>query len=91
MTTTLTAAMPWHGAPEGADARWVGLLDLDTVQLDGSDLVLAGGADYTGARLLVREGGVVRGYLAARVVEGRIAGADLATGLAGLPPAEPAA
>mgnify|MGYP000847456772 FL=1 len=85
----LNPAMPSHGEPSGPDARWVGLVDL--ADLDPSDVLALAGADgYQVARLLIRDAGVVRGYVSLPIRDGAVDADRLRTAAAALPTPEPA-
>lgn len=83
----LAPAMPSKLQPDWAGARWVGSLDL--TQLNRHNLVHSiGSHGYTRARLLIREGARVRGFVDVAVRDGFIDRAELDREVSLLPAAE---
>lgn len=80
----LDPAMPGSGQPEWAGARWVGAIDSNALPRTGL-LRLNNSEGYQHARLLVRDGTVVRGFVDVRVDGGLVAAADLAVRIDALP------
>lgn len=87
-TLLLRAAMPHDAPPEWPHARWVGAVDVAEV-LPGRDIVLDDAAGYLRARLLVRDGACVRGFVDLPVTASRLDAAALLRDVARLPPARP--
>ena len=79
----LSPAMPHGGDPEWPSARWVGAVDVADVTSVRVRLRDSGG--YNHARLLVREGVHVRGFVDLPVDGGWIDGSQLAAEIALLP------
>lgn len=90
-TLTLAAAMPLHGTVDRDVATWVGLVE--TTDLAGASprVVLESGDQFDRARLLVRDHGSVRGYIAVPVVDGEADAAAIADAVGRLPAVPPAA
>jgi glycosyltransferase involved in cell wall biosynthesis len=84
-TLSLTLAMPLHGAVDRADATWVGLVETSALAVVPDRVVLESGELFDRARLLVRDGAAVRGYVSLPVAEGRLDPAALAVAVAELP------
>jgi cellulose synthase/poly-beta-1,6-N-acetylglucosamine synthase-like glycosyltransferase len=82
----LTPAMPGNGAPEWGAARWVGAVDSGTVPRTGA-IALRDSDGYHHARLLVREGAVVRGFIDVPMEGGRISATQVAENIEDLPAA----
>lgn len=87
ITLELSPAMPSNGRPQWPDARWVGTVD--TLALDAaSGLALGESVGFLHARLLVREGPRLRGFVDVGVRGGAVDGVELNAAIALLPPAE---
>ncbi|MGH8891127.1 MAG: glycosyltransferase family 2 protein [Acidothermaceae bacterium] len=69
-TQRLAPAMPIEAASSWANAMWVGSIDRGKISADG--VVLDGGAPYTAARILVRQGRVPCGFVHLPVRDGTI-------------------
>jgi GT2 family glycosyltransferase len=80
----LTPAMPLNGTPEWDAARWVGPLDGAQVP-DTGVIRLLDSAGYRHARLLVRDGVTVRGFIDVPVTAGSVSVADVHAAIARLP------
>lgn len=85
-TLELRAAMPNTAAPDWSEALWVGNLDTKTLG-DSERVQLREAGGYTRARLLVREGSAVRGFIELDASDGLIARVDLDRAVGALPPA----
>lgn len=84
MVTALEPAMPSAGAPEWPGARWVGAIDVRAIPTTGRvPLRCANG--YLRARLLVRDGAQVRGFVDVGIDSGTVDAAGLARAAAALP------
>ncbi|MCU1404343.1 MAG: hypothetical protein JWQ43_646 [Glaciihabitans sp.] len=83
----LAPAMPSNGRPDWPNARWVGALDSLSVSAHG-DVKLADSDGYLHARLLIREGSILRGFVDVPVSENMIDGAVLSQRISELPAAE---
>jgi GT2 family glycosyltransferase len=81
----LTPAMPVNGTPEWSAARWVGALDTSTMPAAGA-IVLRDSEGYQHARLLVRDGAEIRGFIDVPVVDGRVDAARVGEEVVRLPP-----
>ncbi len=81
----LNPAMPSPAGPSGRDARWVGLVELADLDPAGTTLELAAADGYWLARLLIRDAGMVRGYVTLPITDGRVDLDDLRAAAAGLP------
>lgn len=81
----LNPAMPSPAGPSGRDARWVGLVELADLDPAATTLDLAAADGYWLARLLIRDAGVVRGYVTLPITDGRVDLAELRTRAARLP------
>ncbi|GAA2989749.1 GT2 family glycosyltransferase [Microbacterium terrae] len=90
-TLTLPLAMPLHGAVDRDVATWVGLVEASDLAGAPERIVLESGDLFDRARLLVRDHGSVRGYIAVPVVGGEADAAAVATAAEGLPAIPPAA
>lgn len=88
-TLGLPLAMPLHGAVDRADATWVGLVDVADAQTAGGRVALEAGELFDRARLIVRDGGSIRGYVTLPVSEGSVDAEDLLAAITGLPPVAP--
>lgn len=84
----LVPAMESLSAPEWPGARWIGTVDLETVPAR-QPLRLHQHQGYTRARLLVREGAAVRGFVDVGISEGSVDPAALRDAVAALPPRIP--
>lgn len=87
---TLRPAMPLEGAVEPHRSTWVGAVDVADADA-ASIVVLDDSSDFDRARLLVREGRAVRGYVALPILDGAVDAASLRAAVDDLPPASPAA
>nr|WP_184240677.1 glycosyltransferase [Conyzicola lurida] len=82
--------MPSEGAPDSSRARWVGVVDENQVaaaSVSALPVVAVGGADYARARVLVRDGALVRGFVDVALTDGTIDPAELAAQTEALPAA----
>lgn len=87
-TLKLKAAMLSSHPPDWPGAMWVG--DLDTAALkDAEHICLQASAGYTRARLLVRDGAAVRGFIELEAPDGQISRSALDRAIATLPRAAP--
>jgi GT2 family glycosyltransferase len=77
--------MPRGGAPEWPSARWVGAVDV--AEVTSARIQLRESDGYNHARLLVRDGVSVRGFVDLAVDHGSVDGVDLAAEISLLPPA----
>lgn len=84
----LTPAMECLTFPEWSGARWIGLIDLDVTPVD-QPLRLLHHEGYERARLLVRQGTTVRGFVDVEILRGSLEPAVLKEAIAGLPTAAP--
>lgn len=83
----LAPAMPTSGPPEWKDARWVGAID--SAFFPGATVVRLGDSEgYRYARLLVRDGATVRGFIDVPVDNGRVMASDVAAKIRSLPAAK---
>lgn len=80
----LCPAMSAEVPPEWSDARWVGTVDLAAVA-DASEIRLRDHAGYRRARLLVRSGDAVRGFVDIEAPDGVVDRRKLDRAVAGLP------
>ena len=84
----LVPAMGSEAVPDWAGARWVGAVDLE--RLSGySQLRLQDSLGYHRARLLVRNGAAVRGFIDVEATDGSLALSDVEAAAAQLPEAAP--
>ncbi len=82
----LQRPMPSYAPPEWDSAVWVGTVDESVLEHPESDLLhLDDAAGYRQARLLVRSGRRVRGFVEGRIVDGALAIEPLALQLWGIP------
>ncbi|MDQ0755119.1 glycosyltransferase family 2 protein [Arthrobacter sp. B3I4] len=82
----LLPAMPSEAVPDWAGARWVGAVDLES--LNGySQLRLQESLGYSRARLLVRNGAAVRGFIELDATDGSLARSQVEAAAAELPAA----
>jgi GT2 family glycosyltransferase len=80
----LVPAMPSHVPPDWSGARWIGALDL--ASLSGhTHLKLQNHTGYGRARLLVREGAAVRGFVDVEIHQGLLDRRVLESAVAALP------
>lgn len=84
----LRPAMPVQGDVDRASAIWVGAIDTRDVAGAAARLDLRGAEGFDRARLLVREGDAVRGYVTLPVHDGSVSTAALAATFDDLPHAE---
>lgn len=84
----LAPAMESAGRPDWAGARWIGAVDLDCLA-DHTQLQLLNHAGYHRARLLVRQGTAVRGFVDVEAPRGIVQRGVLEKAAAGLPAPEP--
>jgi GT2 family glycosyltransferase len=84
----LAPAMESAGRPDWSGARWIGAVDLDCLA-DHTQLQLLNHAGYHRARLLVRQGTAVRGFVDVEAPRGMVQRGVLETAAAGLPAPEP--
>ncbi len=87
----LTRPMSSPVAPDWDGAQWVGQLEDTAADPDpaaGAVLALDGAGGYRRARLLIRHGGAVRGFVGAEIVDGAVSVAELAAAVAALPAVE---
>lgn len=82
----LEPAMPPSGPPEWDNARWVGSIDSASLPRTGT-LTLGRSEGYHHARLLVRDGTTVRGFVDVSVLDGQVKAADVAVRTDALPAA----
>jgi GT2 family glycosyltransferase len=87
ITLEIAPAMPSNGAPEWPDARWVGTIDATAVAESG-DIRLHAAEGYSRARLLIRDGSVVRGFVDVAIRDGIVDAPSLAAQIAQLPAAD---
>lgn len=80
-------AMPGYCRPQWSAGRWVGSLDLSLLA-NHDALDLRDSAGYVRARLLVRDGSAVRGFIDVGVLNGRANCAEVLEEVAALPPVE---
>ncbi|WP_374977592.1 glycosyltransferase family 2 protein [Microbacterium trichothecenolyticum] len=90
-TLTLPLAMPLHGMVDRNVATWVGLVEASDLAGAPQRLVLESGDQFDRARLLVRDHGSVRGYIAVPVVDGEADAASVVNAVDRLPATPPAA
>ncbi|MBC7725642.1 MAG: glycosyltransferase [Burkholderiaceae bacterium] len=76
--------------PEWPGARWVGGIDA-TSAAAGMQVTLRHADGYHHARLLVRDGASVRGFVDVAVVDGTVSGDELLAAISELPQSEPRA
>ncbi|WP_426989102.1 glycosyltransferase family 2 protein [Pseudarthrobacter sp. Y6] len=86
----LAPAMDSAAPPEWSGARWIGAVDLDRLS-DHTQLQLLNHAGYDRARLLVRQGTAVRGFVDVEATGGMLERAVLEEAVAGLPAVTPVA
>lgn len=84
----LDPAMECPTRPEWSGARWIGLVDLDLIPPD-QPLRLLHHEGYERARLLVRQGASVRGFVDVKILRGSLELTGLQEAVAGLPTAAP--
>ncbi|MET4591931.1 glycosyltransferase [Arthrobacter sp. 754] len=84
----LAPAMESAGWPDWSGARWIGAVDLDCLA-DHTQLQLLNHDGYHRARLLVRQGTAVRGFVDVEAPLGRVQRGVLEKAAAGLPAAAP--
>jgi len=84
----LAPAMESTGLPDWSGARWIGAVDLDCLS-DHTQLRLRNHAGYHRARLLVREGTTVRGFVDVEATAGVVQRGALEEAVACLPAAIP--
>ncbi|MFP3462264.1 glycosyltransferase [Arthrobacter globiformis] len=84
----LVQAMPSHVKPKWQGARWIGAIDIDCL-LGHAVLKLRNSEGYSRARLLVREGLSVRGFVDVQARGGILDRRALEAAAASLPAAEP--
>jgi len=89
-TITLPLAMPLHGAVDRDVATWVGLVEASDLAGAPQRIVLESGDRFDRARLLVRDHGSVRGYIAVPVVNGEADAAIIVNAADRLPAIPPA-
>lgn len=87
--TALEPAMSSAGVPEWPGARWVGTVDVRAFPVTGA-IPLNCADGYARARLLVREGAQVRGFVDVTITDGALDAGELARASAGLPATAPA-
>lgn len=80
----LAPAMEGRGLPDWSGARWIGAVDLDSLA-DHRQLHLLNHAGYHRARLLVRQGTAVRGFVDVEAPGGMVQRGALEEAVAGLP------
>ncbi|HEY9357577.1 MAG TPA: glycosyltransferase [Arthrobacter sp.] len=81
----LEPAMESAVPPEWDGARWIGAIDMGCLS-DHTQLRLLNHAGYSRARLLVRQGTAVRGFVDVEVCGGMVQRGDLEDAVASLPP-----
>lgn len=84
----LAPAMESPDRPDWSGARWIGAVDLDCLA-DHTQLQLLNHAGYHRARLLVRQGTAVRGFVDVEAPRGVVQRGVLERAAAGLPAPEP--
>jgi GT2 family glycosyltransferase len=82
---TLSPAMPAGGEVAWDGALWVGALDVHELDSAVGDVTLADSAGYSSARLLVRDGASILGFVECAVVSGAVERAVLLEALEVLP------
>lgn len=84
-TLALSLAMPLHGPVDRNSATWVGLLEAAALPEDTVRVDLEAGHLFDRARVLVRDGGSVRGYVSLPIHDGTIEGDALRAAVEKLP------
>ena len=87
IVTGLDPAMPSTGAPEWPGARWVGAIDVRAIPATGR-VPLRSAEGYLRARLLVREGAQVRGFVDVAIDDHAVDAPGLTHAAAALPEVE---
>lgn len=86
-TLTLHPAMPLLGPADPDASIWVGAVDVADLAVADGAVALVDAADFSHARLLVRDGRAVRGYVSLPVDGGTVSAVALRSATDDLPPA----